>query len=382
MFNQPSHISRETLVLPLAIVVSGKKRSIEEADLAEDEDASSYEEDDKELTKRRNSWKIKINALKRIPTQRTALIRDIIAAAITVARKSHLNQVAADLNTDLQLFRPGAGGEARSAATKVLEKHGGYDGSDEEGDDFEELAAANTGDPNPEENADAEIASLLCDEFRMISGSLGGDDFADKFDWSDAIKDCKSVSRLAVLVQSFVSKANNLLEQLKEERENLDGILGLNVKRTSRSKAGIKNHDSSTPIWCNAKLTDKLVKARVKGYPWWPAHVCTPSDVVVADALEGSGYTLVSSVGNEGMFMVSEKDVVEFSEETEEDLSQYDKSTLEDLYEVRFMIVSCLLDVVLFSSNSRPSFLHINSEHGDRKEALASTQSWYGVTLE
>ena len=157
VFNQPSHFSREILIPPLAIVESGKKRSIEEADLVEDEDASSYEEDDKELTRRRNSWKIKINALKRIPSHRYGLIRDIIAAAITVARKSHLNQVAADLKTALQLFRPGAGGEARSAAIKVLEKHGGYDGSDEEGDDFEELAAANTGDPNPEENASQDL---------------------------------------------------------------------------------------------------------------------------------------------------------------------------------------------------------------------------------
>ena len=333
-----SHLTRTP---PIAMVVSGKKRSTEEADLTgEDEDASSYEDDDKELTKRRNSWKIKISALKRIPTQRYGLIRDIIVAAITVARKSHLSQVAADLKTALQLFRPCAGGEARTAAIKVLEKHGGYDGSDDEGDDFEELAAANTGEPNPDENTDAAIASLLCDEYRMINGSLGGDNFADKTDWSDAIKDCKSVSRLAVMVQTFVSKADSVLEQLKEERNNLDGILGLNAKRSSRSKSGIKNHDSSTQIWCNAKLTDKLVKARVKGYPWWPAHICTPLDVIVADALEGSGYSLISSVGNEGMFMVSDNDVIDFSEETGDDLTQYDKSTLEDLHEVRFIVTT------------------------------------------
>lgn len=318
--------------------ISGKKRSIEEADIVEDkEDASSDEENDEGLIKRRNCWKIKINSLKRIPTVRYGLIRDIIVAAITVARKSHLTQVASELKTALQLIRPHSGGEARSAAIQVLEKHGGYEGSDDEGDDvdFDELAAANAGDKNTNDDAgSAEIASLLCDEVRMISGSVGGDDFADKSDWSDAIKDCKSVSRLAVVLQSLLSKADNVLNQIKEERGNLDSILGINAKRTSRSKSGIKkNHDSSTAIWCNTKLTDKLVKVRVNGFPWWPAHVCVPLDTVVADAMEGSGYTLISSVGNPGMFMVAEKDIVEFTEETDEDLSQYEQSTLEELHE-------------------------------------------------
>jgi len=318
--------------------ISGKKKAIEEADLAaaEIEDASSDEEDNRELHKRRNCWKIKINALRRLPSTRYGLIRDIIVAAITVARKSHLNQVAAELKAALQLLRPGAASEAKSAATQVLEKYGGYEGSDDEDEDvdFDELAAANAGDANVEDKADgAEIASLLCDEVRMISGSVGGDDFADKSDWSDAIKDCKSVSRLAVMVQSFLSKADDTLKQMKEERDNLDSILGLNAKRTSRSKSHVKKHDSSTAIWCNTELTDKLVKARVKGFPWWPAHVCIPLESVVADALTGSGYTLISSVGNPGMFMLDEKDMMDFTEETDEDLSQYDKSTLDELHE-------------------------------------------------
>ncbi|KAL7541018.1 hypothetical protein ACHAXR_010562 [Thalassiosira sp. AJA248-18] len=324
--------------------VSGRKKAIEEADTAaEDKDASSDDEDDQELNKRRNCWKIKINALRRLSSGRYGLIRDIIVAAITVARKSHLNQVAADLKAALQLLRPHAGGEARTAAIQVLDKYGGYDGSDDEDEDvdFDELAAANAGDTNVDDEGDgAEIASLLCDEVRMISGSIGGDDFADKSDWSDAIKDCKSVARLAMMIQSFLSKADGVLRQMKEERDNLDKILGLNAKRTSRTKTSIKKHDSSTAIWCNAKLTDKLVKARVQGFPWWPAHVCEPLDSVVADALEGSGYALISSVGNPGMFMVAEEDVIDFTDETDEDLSQYDKSILEEMQEVRKMLIS------------------------------------------
>ena len=68
-------------------------------------------------------------------------------------------------------------------------------------DDFDELAAANAGDANVDDKADgAEIVSLFCDEVRMISGRVGGDNFADKSDWSDVIKDCKSVSRLSVML--------------------------------------------------------------------------------------------------------------------------------------------------------------------------------------
>lgn len=313
--------------------MSGKKRSLEEANAAaENEDNSSDDEDGDELSKRHNCWKIKVNALKWIPNYRYGLIRDILVAAITVARKTHLNQVAAELKSALQLFRPHSGGDAKIAAIRVLEKYGGYEGSSDE--DFDELAAMDTGDPSSNDSNSAEISSLLCDEVRMISGSLGGDDFADSTDWNDTIKNCKSVSRLAAILQLFLLKAGNILDQLEEERNNLDAILGLNAKRTSRTKSSIKNHDSSTHVWCRAKLSDKLVKARVSGYPWWPAHVCIPLDSVVADALEDSGYALISSVGNEGMFMVAKTDIIDFTDEVDEDLSQYDKSIMDDLHDV------------------------------------------------
>ena len=320
---------------------SFKKKAIEEADAAaENEGDSSDEEEDEELNKRRNCWKIKINALKRVPTARQALVRDIIVAAITVARKSHLSQIAAELKAALQLLRPHAAGEAKLAAIDVLEKHGGYDGSDDEDDDvdLDELAAANAGENNDaEEEAEAEIASMLCDEVRMIGGSIGGDDFADPSDWSDALKQCKSVSRLAAMTQIFLYKAVDTLDQLAEERSNLDSILNINAKRTSRSKS-IKKHDTSTNIWCSAKLTDKLVKARVSGFPWWPAHVCEAIDPLVADALEGSQYSLISSVGNSGMYLVPNKDMIDFVEETDEDLSQFDQSVVEDLQEVSMLL--------------------------------------------
>merc|ERR1712216_637475 len=134
-------------------------------------------------------------------------------------------------------------------------------------------------------------------------------------------------------LQSFLSKADVTLKQIREERDTFDSILGLNAKRTSRFKTSIRKHNSSTAIWCNVKVTNKLVKARVNGFPWWPAHVCIPVESVVADALAGSSYSLVTSVGNSGMFLVNDKEIVEFTEEIEEDLSQYEESIIAELQE-------------------------------------------------
>ena len=114
-----------------------------------------------------------------------------------------------------------------------------------------------------------------------------------KSDWSNAIKDRMLVSISDAMLQSFLPEADNTLKQMKEERDNLDSIFGLktSTKQTSRSNSNIKNkQDSSTAIWCNTKLINTLVKARVKCFPWWPAHICIPLESVVADALPGSGY--------------------------------------------------------------------------------------------
>ena len=147
----------------------------------------------------------------------------------------------------------------------------------------------------------------------------------------------KSLARAAFILQSFLLKADVTLNQMKEERKNLDTILGLNAKRTSFKStiSTVKKHVSNTSIWCDVELTNKLVKARVKGYPWWPAQICIPRETVVADALKGSGYTLISSVGNPSLFMVNEKDIIEFTEETNENLSKYDKFILDELHKVR-----------------------------------------------
>ena len=311
--------------------ISGQKKAVEEADTVEESgDSQSDDEDHVEQKKRGQNWKIKINALNRVPTPKYTLIRDIIVAAITVARKAHLNQVAAELKAALQLYRPQAAGEAKVAAIAVLDKYGGYNvpGYEDDDVDFDELAAVDAPVDSPDTEADeALISSMLCSEAIMMSGSIGGDDDADPFDWSDAIKECKCLSRVAALAQCFLFKAYDVITRIAGERGQLDSLLGVNAKRQSRSKKASslkKTRDSSVSIWCDATLTDKLVKAKVTNYPWWPARVCQPLDPMIADGVKECGHVVISSVGNPGMFLVPKGDVVDFTEETEDDISALD----------------------------------------------------------
>jgi hypothetical protein len=111
-----------------------------------------------------------------------------VVEAITAARKAHFGRVVSKLRSALLLHRPNAAGECKAAALAVLDSHGGYhaedDDSDDESDKEEEI--------NEEKD---DVPTLLNAEATMISGSLGGDDDADRVDWIDAVKSCKTLSR-------------------------------------------------------------------------------------------------------------------------------------------------------------------------------------------
>lgn len=292
-------------------------------DIADDEDAA----DD---TKRRQCWKRKINALKQIPTAKYAIVRDIIVAAITVARKSHLNQVAADLKVTLQLYRPHAAGEAKTAALQVLEKYGGYEEENEDDMDLVEIAA--TGGDKTGEEAEITFSSFLCDEINMMTGSIGGNEDADQCDWSDVLKACKSISRLAAAAQMFLSKADQVVYRVQEEKETLDLYLGTNNKRVTKSK---KKFDLSSPVWADCRVTDELVRGKVSNYPWWPARICEPYDPVIAKAITDSGHALISFIGESINYLVPQKNIRPFSDEIEESAEKHDAATMEKLNEVR-----------------------------------------------
>jgi hypothetical protein len=323
--------------------------AFEEADAAEDASASD-DEDDKEDTKRqRECWKRKINALKNIPTVKYAIIRDIIVAAITVARKSHLNQVAADLKVALQLHRPSAAGEAKNAALGVLEKYGGYDDveNDDEDVDLDEIAAV--GGEKTGDEAEQNVSSFLCDEVTMMTGSIGGNEDADQCDWRDVLKTCRSISRVAAAAQMFLTKADDVIYRVQEEKETLDEFLGTaSSKKSGKTKTSKRKFDLSAPVWADCLVTDELVKGKVKDYPWWPARVCKPYDPEVAQAITDSGHTLISFVGESINYLVAQKSIKPFSTEVEETKETYDIETMNKLNEVR----SCDVSVILtYSTN-------------------------------
>ena len=160
-----------------------------DADEADDNmSATSEDERSRQEQKEKLAWKKKIHALRSIETKRFSQIREVVVEAITAARKAHFGSVVAKLRSALLLHRPSAAGECKAAALAVLDSHGGYhaedDDSDDESDDDEAIN---------EENDD--VPTLLSAEATMISGSLGGDDDADRVDWIDAVKSCKTLSR-------------------------------------------------------------------------------------------------------------------------------------------------------------------------------------------
>lgn len=150
--------------------------------------ASSEDERSRQEQKEKLAWKKKIYALHSIETKRFSQIREVVVEAITAARKAHFGSVVAKLRSALLLHRPQAAGECKAAALTVLDSHGGYhpedDDSDEESDAEEEIT-----------EVEAEVPTLLSGVATMISGSLGGDDDADRIDWIDAVKNCKTLAR-------------------------------------------------------------------------------------------------------------------------------------------------------------------------------------------
>lgn len=356
--------------------LSGEKMAFEEADTVED--MAGSDDEDKQDTERLQCWKRKINALKQIPTAKYVIVRDIIVAAITVARKSHLNQVAADLKVALQLHRPHAAGEAKAAALGVLEKYGGYNDAENEDDDMDidEIAAV-SGEKTGDE-IEQTVSSFLCDEVTMMTGSIGGNEDADQCDWRDVLKSCKSISRLAVAAQMFLSKADDIIYRVQEEKQSLDTFLGTNNK--GKSKTSKRKFDLSSPVWADCRVTDELVKGKVKNYPWWPARVCNPYDPAVAKAISDSGYTLISFVGESINYLVDRKSIKLFTDEVEQSAEKYDAETMKKLNEVSNSVD--VADTTLYPLKIFHHYLFSTEEYLHGKEHLEAPKSWLDVALE
>ncbi len=302
--------------------ILGLERAVQEVDEANenmsvDSDGSNGADDEKEAERRERAnyaWKKKVWALYAIPAKRASAIRDVLIAAIAIARKANISDALEDLRAALQLHRPGGGGRARTAALAVLEKYGFEkkdDDDDEESVDGDDnLSEAETSDDADEDKR----ASFLSAEAMMTGGSLEGDNNADRVDWKDAVTTCKTLSRFAALVANLKSRAMPRLDKLVKDKKTLSKAITYwetNGKtRKGKTKKGASNSrkfHSATEIWADVKATDEFVTSKVKGFPWWPARVCVPLDAEVAQLLDSINRTLVSFLGEQHLYTVDTK---------------------------------------------------------------------------
>lgn len=309
-----------------------KQAALDEADRYAATHEDDEDEDQEDAAKKRElitvEWKKKINRLANLPTKKSSIIRDIIIAAIAIARKGHLNDVLIDLRSALMLHRPMAAGAAKQKALEVLAKYGGYDGDDDESDDEDEMEVE-ADESQEQEKEVAKVETLLCGDATMIFASIKDNDDAERQEWIDGVKHCKTLSMFAALTEAFVFKASEMLVEMEHAEKNLAEAIkywdgpGSNKRGSSKKSA---KFNSSSEVWTEYELTQKFVWAKVEGYPWWPARVCKAKDKAIAKSLTAIGRELISFVGMEDISCVSTEDEMKpYCGETEdmEDLSQY-----------------------------------------------------------
>ena len=185
--------------------ITGLDQAVQAIDEANDNisvTSQSSNSSNKEVSERaQTAWKKKIHSLNSIPASRASAIRDVLISAIALARKGRLTDVLTDLRSALKLLRPTGGGMARTAALSLLKRHGGYEKCDSKEDDTDddesdkEIEEESLVDQGIDENA---VNTYLCPEAMMLSGSIGGDDIADRLDWKDGVLKSKTISRYRV----------------------------------------------------------------------------------------------------------------------------------------------------------------------------------------
>lgn len=315
------------------------RAALDEADQYAASHEDDEDEDQEDAAKEREiielAWKKKISSLANIPTKKSSLIRDIIIAAIAIARKAHLNDVLEDLRSALMLHRPTAAAAAKQQALEVLAKYGGYDGDDDDSDDDDDMDIDTEGPQKEEE--EAKVETLLCGDANMIFASIKDDDDAERQEWIDGVKRCKTLSMFAALAEAFVYKASGLLVGMDDAQKNLADAIkywdGPGGKKRGSGKKSAK-YSSSTDIWTEYELTENFVWAKVEGYPWWPSRVCKAKDKSIAKSLTAVGRELISFVGMEDIVCVNAEDEMKpYCGETEdmEDISSYPEDMVKQL---------------------------------------------------
>lgn len=299
-----------------------------DAELADDNMSTDGSEDDKANQERlERAWKRIVNRIRNTPTKRYVQIREMLVDAITAARKAHLSDVVFKLRTALLQYHPSAAGQCKTSAIKVLEEHGDYD----EDDDDPEHEDDEEGNDEKGEAEKEQMPSVVSAEAAILVSSLQGSDDATRADWIGAVKNCKTISRLAALSTAFVYNAKEKFEKIEVERDELTNALAAWEKeeeRLSKNRAGKKTTGKPpkeivgpSEVWANVRMTDNICMAKAEEYPWWPAKKCVPKNPALANSLSNLNRSLVSLIGEMGgLRVVKNENLVPFTgDKIEED---------------------------------------------------------------
>eukprot|EP00977_Amphora_coffeiformis_P022361 scaffold10856_cov229-Amphora_coffeaeformis.AAC.12 len=304
-------------------------RATLDADIADD-NMSVEDHDQQETAKLERAWKKLVYRLRDMPARRHVQIRETLVQAIAMARKAHLPDVVGELRAALLLYHPNAAKDCKDAAVAVLVKHGDYEPSEED-DDEDDL----DGDDNAEEKE--EEVSVLSAEAVTLRSCLGGTDDATRADWVEAVKQCKTLARLASLCAAFCDDATKRLEQMQVDRDNLLAALTTWEREVKARKSLSKSKTAPSEVWANVKITEEICMARGDDFTWWPARKCLAKEEGLAESLETVDRCLVALFGEMGALrVVKMTDILPFDgevpnrEEEEAPLSKEVRGQLDD----------------------------------------------------
>jgi hypothetical protein len=314
--------------------IVGLSRAVGEVDLANDnmsvdsgehDDGADADKQAEREERGQSAWKKKIYSLHEITPRRAGAIRDVIIEAIAIARRASLPEgIINDLRAALQLHRPGAGGRARTAALALLEKYPYTPPTSEDDEDASETEEGSIDDLDSQlGDNETKEETFLAPEAMMLTGSLEGDQFADRVDWKDAVATCQTISRFAALLASLFTRSLPRLEKIQKDSKTLLKAISYweaNNKTRNGKAHGKKGNQSSakysstTEIWADVRPTYNFVMGKVEGFPWWAARVCLPKDDEILESLKSLNKTIISFVGEQDLYVVNtDKDLKPFN---------------------------------------------------------------------
>ena len=303
-----------------------------ETDEADDNMSTSPEDKEDKL---QIAWKKPIHRLRRLPAKAYTKIHAALVEAIAAARKAQNTVVVAELKHALVEYHPEAASYCKEQALEVLEKHGGYEEDTDDESDTEMEVEKPIAEQVTKENEESDITSCLCAEAIILNSSLDGQEDAARADWIRAVKQTRTISKLAAYVSAFVTKASAKVGKMEEEYTALMDAMSMWGKSRSKKKSSNAAPELSE-VWANVNFTDEYCFVKIEEYPLWPARKCLPKDEELTSQLSSVDRLLVSLVGERGALRVVKTDAcVPFSDTLPEgeDLSAHTRDIRNQLGE-------------------------------------------------